>query len=49
MMVKEKAVSQVQRGNFLHLLSRQLEIEQIKIFLHTLPPHRLRNDDSADL
>ena len=27
MMVKEKTVAQVQRGNFLHLIRRQLEIE----------------------
>ena len=47
MMVEEEAVGGVEIGNRLHVLSIKLEVEEIKILLHSFLVNSLRDDDVA--
>ena len=49
MMVEEEAVGGVELGNRLHVLSIKLEIEEIKILLHSFLVNSLRDDDYVSL
>lgn len=49
MMVEEEAVGGVEIGNRLHVLSIKLEVEEIKILLHSFLVNSLRDDDDVAL
>lgn len=49
MMVEEEAVGGVEIGNRLHVLSIKLEVEEIKILLHSFLMNGLRDDDDVAL
>ena len=49
MMVEEEAVGGVELGNRLHVLSIKLEVEEIKILLHSFLMNSLRDDDDVAL
>ena len=49
MMVEEEAVGGVELGNRLHVLSIKLEVEEIKILLHSFLVNNLRDDDDVAL
>ena len=45
MMVEEETVGGVELSNLLHVLSIKLEVEEIKILLHSFLVNSLRDDD----
>ena len=45
MMVEEKTVGGVERGNLLHVLGIEFEVEEVQILYHSLLVNGLRDDD----
>ena len=49
MMVEEETMGDVERSDFLHVLSIKFEVEEIQILLHSFLMNSLRDDDYVAL
>lgn len=47
--IEEKALAGIQRGDPLHVLFRQFEVEDVDVLLHPFPVGGLRDDDGSPL